>query len=490
MGVAPDAQALKAVPDATATVRRLLVAYAHTLEIVDGLPLAPMVATGWYWRSRPSAPIRLPRVSWMLRSLMLWHIDRVLLGAEQAFRRRSALGIAGAGEADALDAVTEFRASLPSRSKALRLGVLAAATLVVGTLLLHINVSPVSGAIPAAAAINQLLSTLGALQLTTSSASSAVDALFKATPAVLAGAALLLSVSLYLILLPVASAFRLKRLLLNLYPRADTLRSNTPASWSVSRSTGVYSLEHETFAMFGSRVPREPPFDLLVSLTLPSYWIAFCVYIFLNLDLAPWSLSLALSAVVEVLLFFIPPAAARLSWLAAAWRARNGRPRSTWLLADEVIVPWRTQPVKCRSAVLIGWLSLMFIFLAPIAGWLWWSTSHDLRDLGRAYDVKDLARTHPVAQGLAVGTGSLLYFVLTLIVLCRAPRFIREAQAAIGLERQVGRYIAWLAPLWPVLCLVLQRELNRLWQAQGIPIDQRSEPGDLARTLDARVGDG
>jgi hypothetical protein len=56
----------------------------------------------------------------MLRSLTLWHIERVLAGAERVFRRRTALGIAAAGEADALTAVTDFRASLPSRSRVLR----------------------------------------------------------------------------------------------------------------------------------------------------------------------------------------------------------------------------------------------------------------------------------------------------------------------------------------------------------------------------------
>jgi hypothetical protein len=63
-----------------------------------------------------------------------------------------------------------------------------------------------------------------------------------------------------------------------------------------------------------------------------------------------------------------------------------------------------------------------------------------------------------------------------LVVLFRAPRYISEAQAAIGLEHPVTRHIAWLAPIWPVLCVLLQRELNRLWQAQGMQVDERTEP--------------
>ena len=244
----------------------------------------PTVATGWHWWSRPSAPIRLPRVSWMLRSLTLWHIDRVLSGAEKIFHRRSALGIAEAGEADALGAVAEFRASLPSRSKALRIGGLVVAALVVARLLTTFLLYVIPGRVHPNApgwVANQLFDKmLSGFQLTASSIGPAVDNVFKASPAVLAVAALLLLVSLYLIMWPVASAFRLKRLLLNLYPHADSMRGSTPASWSVSRSTGVYSLERETFAMLGARVPSEPPLDLVVSLAIPSAWIFFSVFYF------------------------------------------------------------------------------------------------------------------------------------------------------------------------------------------------------------------
>src|SRR5690349_4918584 len=118
---------------------------------------------------------------------------------------------------------------------------------------------------------------------------------------------------------PVASAFRLKRLLLNLYPHADSLRGSTPASWSVSRSTGVYRLERETFAMLGGRVPSEPPLDLVVSLAIPTAWIVFWVLGFVIADLLdPASRSYLLSDVLLLLLVFISPAAIRFAWLAAA----------------------------------------------------------------------------------------------------------------------------------------------------------------------------
>jgi hypothetical protein len=481
-------QQASAAQSPVTTVRLLLAAYADTLDVIDGLPAIPMVATGWHWRTRLSAPIRLPRGRWMLRSLMLWHIERVLAAAERVFHRRSALGIAGVGEADALSTVTEFRASLPSRSRVLRFGALGIAALVlarvIATLLPHIGAH---GRLGTATAPERLYdNTLGALQLTASSVGSEVDTLVNAPPGALAAAALLLSACLYLVLRPVVSAFRLKRLLLNLYPHADSMRSSTPATWSVSRSTGVYRLEREIFAAFGARIPGEPPLDLLTSLLVPIIWIALSIE---NASIPyPEPLWLLLIDDAIWLIVLSAPAAIRLAWLAAAWRARNGSPRSAWLLADQVSVPWRPEPVRSRSPVLIGWLSLMvpfFPFLYVIAWWPWWSTARDLRELGRAYDIKHLRDMHPAAQAFAASPGALLGLGLpTLVVLWRAPRYVREAQAAIGLERPVSRHIAWLSPLWPVLCVLLQRELNRLWHAQDVRIGPHHPAIDLARTID------
>ena len=181
-----------------------------------------------------------------------------------------------------------------------------------------------------------------------------------------------------------------------------------------------------------------------------------------------------------MLLVYIPPAAIRLAWLAAAWRARNGRPRSVWLFGDEVSVLWRSKPVRCRSPLLIGWLSLIFPFMWMVIPWLWWSTARDLRELGRAYGVKHLRDMHPVAQGLAAGPGALLYGLPALIVLSRAPRYVSEAQVAAGLQRPVTQSSAWLILIWPVLCARLQRELNRLWQGEGMRAVQHDHATGLA----------
>lgn len=483
MELAPDPYDALALPPPAATIRPLLVAYANTLDVIDGLPVVPMVATGWHWLSRPNAPVRLPRVSWTLRSLTLWHMDRVLAGVERALRRRSAIGTAQDGEAEALSAVTEFRASLPSRSRAVRLGVLVVAALLLGRLLAALPPLGRNTDFHTTGPLDQLFdSTLGTLQLSADSIGSAVDTLFQASPAALAAAAVLLILSLYLLLRPVSSAFRLKRLLLNLYPDAEGRRKTTPATWSVSRSAGAYLLEQETFAAFGARVPSEPPLDLLVALPVPLLGLTVCAVAIGAQASEPNALVGVPLAGLVALLFYGAPAIFRLAWLAAAWRARCGGARSAWLFSDTVSVPWRATPVRCRSPALIGWMSLMMVFLYPVLWWPWWSTARDLRDLGRAYDVRRLRDARPMAQ--ALGIFLCVYGVPSLVVLLRAPRLVREAQQAAGLDRPVEVSVSWWVLAWPVLCVKLQCELNRLWRAEG------SRTEDLLLDVTAGLPDG
>ena len=403
-------------------------------------------------------------------------MDRVLVGAERAFHRRSALGIAAADEADALEAVTKFRASLPSRSRALRVGILAISTLILAHILLMLWLfwKP-KGPSWMGSAKQVVDSVLAAFQPDVNSVGSLVNNSLKASPRSLLVAAAVLGVSLYLILRPAASTFRLKRLLFNLYPDAEGMRRDTPASWSMSRSTGVYRLEREAFVAIGARAPSEPPFDLLVSLPIPILWIVYIAVIEGEVlvqeegygTVRPWVL---LAGVIPESLLFCGPFAVRLAWLAAAWRARNGRPRSTWLFSDEIRVPWRSKPVRCWSLALIGLLICWYIILFPVAGWLWFTTARDLRALGRAYEVKHLRDMRPAVQGLAASLG-LAYGLPPMIVFFRAPRYVREAQAAVGLKRLTNRHVVWLAPLWPVLWIVLQRGLNRLWHVEGMRAD-------------------
>jgi hypothetical protein len=94
---------------------------------------------------------------------------------------------------------------------------------------------------------------------------------------------------------------------------------------------------------------------------------------------------------------------------------------------------------------------------------LWRSTASDLRELGDTYNVKHLRDVRPTAEAFAASPG-FICALPALTVLFRASRYVREAQEAVKLPL-FNRRIAWLALVWPVLCVRLQRELNRAWQA-------------------------
>jgi hypothetical protein len=231
-------------------VRRLLAAYSDTLDTVDRLRWAPLVAVWWSYRSPRRTPLRLPRPAFMLRSVTVRHMERVLGPLEGRLRRRVALGTATPEETDAMNAVAGFRASLPTVSWRLRVGLLALGTLVLSRVLAKLvpNTLEVNFGFPGEADLNRLFDkTLAASQPTTGSVGSAIDSLFEASFAELAVVAVLLVLSLYLLLRPVMTSFRLKRMLFNLHPDAEHRIRDTPASWSVSRATGVYDLERSAF---------------------------------------------------------------------------------------------------------------------------------------------------------------------------------------------------------------------------------------------------
>jgi hypothetical protein len=301
--------------------------------------------------------------------------------------------------------------------------------------------------------------------------------------------------------------FRLKRLLLSLYPDPAGKLATTPASRSMTRAEGIYDLERETFALLGARVPSEPPLDLLTSALVPTCWIAFWVRLLvangrddaalgyigghLNLEFVFF---VAAAQLLPALLLSLPPAALRLAWLAAAWRARTGRTRSTWLLGDEVRVSWHPTPVHLRSPLLIGWPALMYLsFMCRFFLWwpadpvtwavilvtwlallrLWWSTARDLRGLGRKYGLDRLHRRNPLWR-LPAGAQVLVLASLCLlpspVMLFFAARQVREAQLAVGIGTPIARSVAWLGfilPVLPVQCALLQRQLNRIWLAEA-----------------------
>ena len=92
----------------------------------------------------------------------------------------------------------------------------------------------------------------------------------------------------------------------------------------------------------------------------------------------------------------------------------------------------------------------------------------ELRDFGRAHDVPELAALKPRVE-TALMAGFVVMFVPPFITILQAPKRVRAAQVAVGLERPLNPRIVWFALLFPVLCGLIQRELNRLWDATAPP---------------------
>ncbi len=70
------------------------------------------------------------------------------------------------------------------------------------------------------------------------------------------------ALTLYALLRLLTPAFRLKRMLFNLYPSVEHYKASTTARWHVSHSTGVYELEAAHFRALGITPKSEFPVDL------------------------------------------------------------------------------------------------------------------------------------------------------------------------------------------------------------------------------------
>ena len=442
---------------------RLLVAYAETLELVDRLGPAPLVAVGRRRIPPLRAPIRLPRPRWMLRALMVRHVEGVLSDLERRYRRAAALGVAPPPLVAEAKAVADFRASLPPSTWRLRVTALVLATLVVARVLGSLLPRHVEliGWLPGQEGVTKLFnSTFSAVGLSTTSVSAALDSVLDASPAELAAFALLLGASTFIVTRPLVSGFRLKRMLLNLYPQAEPSLGEVPASWSVSRSVGVYDLERDAFRALGSRPPREVPLDLIVAMLFAL--VVVSVYIAGGISNYGASVLAILMTVVGYGSF----GAIRIAWLAAVWRARSGRGRSRSLLAEELAVPWRAETVRRRSPLLVGLAGTGLLYSIP--AWWWSCAMRELRDFGQAHDVPELAALKPRVE-TALMAGVVVMFVPPFITILQAPKRVRAAQVAAGVERPLNPRIVWFALLFPVLCGLIQRELNRLWDATATP---------------------
>jgi hypothetical protein len=164
-------------------------------------------------------------------------------------------------------------------------------------------------------------------------------ALLAAKPRELLALTVTATIALYIVLRPIVTGFKLKRLLLNTYPTAEEGIRSHSMRWSSPRATGLYRLEDELFGSLHARRPLEIPLDLIVSslillLPLASWAVVTPRLIVFRLTRgqslgwhAPPTANfqpIYEALVILGLVFFVLPAI-RLAWLLLTWWQRTGR---------------------------------------------------------------------------------------------------------------------------------------------------------------------
>jgi hypothetical protein len=533
---------------------KLLRALHAVLESVDGLPVAPVVPSTYRRQGIAGRFYALPRPRWFLRYFVVVHIHSVLGALDRRYSSRSALGLASEADDHDRRAIQEFRQGLPPvNTKALLTALLVAVVLlsqplleafaeVLSTLgsgakvMVTVSTEVSSEArdrgvrAPAVATVGpgtrRLLEELKGGVSSSISGTSIADAMATLTKAGMRDLLLVLVglvLALYVLLRPITSGFRLKRMLFNLHPDFDQYRRRVPARWHASRSSGVYRLESALFDELGGPPHREVPVDLIVSAIglIPLLWVMGVV-----VEIGASTPGLGPIA-LECVALFIALVAARARWLLTTWRRR-------WGTAGAAAPGWvrirgSTAVAETRNPLTSGLLTLFAVnfSVVPQLGAIgWYRVNRELRDLGYARGSDRLGH-FPALSAVAyvMGTSVLYLGVALLAAVVSAPpwvawqvgfllgvswvvfsvsvyrthRRVRRAHRASvpasrpgrrGLRRMVLSGAAWLlvlvgALVAPLLVLIipvaalyfgyLQARLNKTWARQGTPMVAASQ---------------
>lgn len=356
----------------------------------------------------------------------------------------------------------------------------------------------------------------GVTSLSVTSIDQAVNALLsggRLELAVLGVLALGVALSTYVVLLPFLPAFLLKRMLFNVSPEPTGGHRSAAARWSVSQATGLYEKENRVFAELGERPPPEFPFDLAVS-ALAMVLPLVCCGVLLTVGVSAFSSGHRATAVRvggfttlgAVCLLF--PILVWLGWLYRTWRRRQlGRSGPYWpfevgirdgktVAKVEDPIGWRLSFSLVFSLLIAGalfvtaisegngfvsafGLALLGLVYGLLAYWLvslpwWYRINCELRDLDRSYGLQETG-IRPRDSLLMMVGGSICFTFLQWIAVYGVGRKIQMAQ-----ERAAQPVTAWsprvlvllqVVCLSPVLFTHLQRELNKIWKAEGKPLD-------------------
>src|SRR4051794_6266432 len=302
------------VAAASDDVRDLLRAYDGLLRWERELPPVLWLRHGSAGLGRH---VRVPRMRFGLRWLLLDHMQRTLERVRAELDARQMLGPDPTDAADgaAVESCLRSLSAIPRK----RLGLLAA---VAGVGLAHF----LALRHPAAAPLGDLTRNVAAL-----SPDKAVSSLAEFdTPAKVVYAVLFLCLAFYAVLVLPMTAFRLKRTLFNLGPERKEALRGVAAFEHVTLSAGVYDLERRVAKRLQARHTfDERPLDLIVSsmLVVPMLWAVAALFALTHDGGLQLTLTDLYIAALGTQLLLLP--VGRMAWIArvAAMRRRGVRPR-------------------------------------------------------------------------------------------------------------------------------------------------------------------
>ncbi|HSK26723.1 MAG TPA: hypothetical protein VK894_07425 [Jiangellales bacterium] len=343
----------------SALVHDLVADYSTVLRRARQLP--PILWTRP--RSRGSGLLArwcfLPRPTAGVHFLVRYHVYRSTDRLLRRFAERAALEGLDRDARRARTVLQEFQRSLPPvRLRWLVLGVVVATVMLgralvaqVADVIPHVVLRPdgAPGLSEAqAATVRSVLDGMVTFSSTLSGSSlhDLTDQLTRADARALLALAGSLAVAGYCVLRPLATSFRVKRMVFNLVDEPDEALRYTASTWHVPRATGLYDRERRTLQGLGVDPPSEIPLDLGLSLliTLLVAWPLAAIYAVDTTLLVPDRVGFAV-----VIAFF---AGLRVLWLAAVFRSRSApaspvAPSAALLLPAtgrvvEVSSPWQT----------------------------------------------------------------------------------------------------------------------------------------------------
>ncbi len=425
------------VAAASDDLRALLRAYDGLLRWERELP-------GVLWmrhsRTRVGRRLRIPRVRWGLRWLLVDHMQRTLNRMRAELDARQMLGTdpVDTADRDAVDACLRSLSSIPRK----RLSLFVA---IAGVGLAHFLARGNEAAEP----LGHLTRNVAALSPDKVVASlGEFDTAGKA-----AWSVLFLCIAFYAVLCVPMTAFRLKRILFNLGPENRGDLRDAAAGEHVTRSTGVYELERGIAARLQARHSvDETPLDLIVCamLVVPALWAVAALFVSTHDSGLRMTLTDLWVVAAGAQLLLVP--IGRMAWIArvAAMRRRGERPR----LPETTAIPTRRRRFAASmiDAAAVCLLALLLIGILATA----------------APSVEIVAVLLAPTLGAAVYTGIALLSGATFgrrctglcVVDCDGTKarpgqiFVRDVLLKWGVVNTLGFSLLWLhlplIYLWPL----------------------------------------